>query len=82
MTKNFMNKNVFSVITNNSYWETFTRNLVLLKDKMGLKIKNFNIFEVHWKIQFLMGFSIWKHKHKMGYGYSTQQLNACSKSAL
>ena len=47
MTKNFMNKNVFSVITNNSYWETLTRNLVLLKDKMGLKIKNFNIFEVH-----------------------------------
>ena len=55
MTKNFTNKNVFSVITNNSYWETFTRNLVLLKDKMGLKIKNFNIFEVHWKIQFLRG---------------------------
>ena len=55
MTKNFTNKNVFSVITNNSDWETFTRNLVLLKDKMGLKIKNFNIFEVHWKIQFLRG---------------------------
>ena len=22
---------------------------------MGLKIKDFNIFEVHWKIQFLVG---------------------------
>ena len=36
----------FSVITKNSNWEISTKNLVL-KDKMGLRMKNFNIFRVH-----------------------------------
>ena len=34
-------------------WNFLIKNLVNLKDKMGLKMKIFNIFWVHWKIQFL-----------------------------
>ena len=39
----------FSVITKNSNWEILTKNLVtvLLKDKMGLAMKNFNNTGVH-----------------------------------
>ena len=33
----------FSVITKNQNWEILTKNLVILKDGMGLRIKNFNI---------------------------------------
>ena len=44
---------VFSVITKNSSLENWTKNLV--KDKMALRMKNFNILEVHWKIRFLRG---------------------------
>ena len=42
----------FSVITKYSNWDIFTKNLVTLKDKMGLRMRDFNIFGVHWKIQF------------------------------
>ena len=45
----------FSVITKNFNWEILTKDLVFLKDGMGLRIKNFNIMGVHWKIQFLEG---------------------------
>ena len=35
----------FSVVTKNSNWEILTKNLVtFLKDKMGLRMKNLNIF--------------------------------------
>ena len=39
----------FSVIIKNSNWEISTNNLVT-KDKMVLRMKNFNILGVHWKI--------------------------------
>ena len=39
-------------ITKNSNWEILTKNLVL-KDKMGWRIKNFNIFWVrNFKMEF------------------------------
>ena len=40
-------------MTKNSNWEDLTKNWILLKDKMGLRMKDFNIFGVHWKIWFL-----------------------------
>ena len=40
----------FSVVTKNLNWEILTKNL-LLKDGMGLRMKDFNVMEVHWKIQ-------------------------------
>ena len=43
----------FSVITKNLNWEILTKNLVTLKRWNGLRIKNFNIVGVHWKIWFL-----------------------------
>ena len=43
----------FSVITENLNWEIVTKNLVTFKDGMGLRIKNFNIMGVPWKIRFL-----------------------------
>ena len=42
----------FSVIKNNSNWETLTRIELFLKGKTGL---NFSILGVHWKIEFLEG---------------------------
>ena len=33
----------FSVMTKNLNWEILTKNLVLLKGGMGLRMKNFNI---------------------------------------
>ena len=46
----------FSVITKNSNWEILTKNLVtFLKEKMVLRVKNFDIFGVHLKIRFLGG---------------------------
>ena len=42
----------FSVIKNNSNWETLTRIELFLKGKTGLK---FSILGVHWKIGFLEG---------------------------
>ena len=44
----------FYVITKNSNCEILSKNLVtFLKDKIGLRMENYNIFGVHWKIQFL-----------------------------
>ena len=37
----------FSVITKNLNWEILTKNLVTFKDKMTLRMKDFNIFWVH-----------------------------------
>ena len=34
---------LISVITKNLNWEILTKNLVLLKDGMGLRMKNLNI---------------------------------------
>ena len=43
----------FSVLTKNLNWEILTKNLVTFKRWTGVKDKNFDIMEVHWKIQFL-----------------------------
>ena len=43
---------IFSVTTKNLNWEILNKNLVL-KEEMGLKMKNFNIVRVHRKIRFL-----------------------------
>ena len=53
-----------SIITKNSNWETLTRIYSLLKDGMGLKMENFNIMCVHWKIHFLGG-EWWLQKNSM-----------------
>ena len=37
----------FSVITKNSNWEILTKNLITFKNKMGLRMKKFNVFGVH-----------------------------------
>ena len=48
MSKKFINNFFFSVRTNNLNWETLTKNLVmLLKDGMGLRMKNFDIMGFH-----------------------------------
>ena len=49
MSKKFYKqKFFFSVRNNNLNWETLTKNLVmLLKDRMGLRMKNFDIMRVH-----------------------------------
>ena len=53
-----MTKKVFfSVITDSLNWKIFTNNLAILKDRMGLRMKNFNIIEVPRKIQTLSGAS-------------------------
>ena len=46
-------KMFFPVITKNWNRNFLIKNLVNLKDKLGLKMKNFNIFWVHWEMQFL-----------------------------
>ena len=56
MTKKVYKQNVF--LCRN--WQLTLRNFnyefkSLLKNKMGLKTKTFNIFGVHWKIRFLTG---------------------------
>ena len=57
MTKKVYNKQkFFSVITKNSNGEILTKNLLLLKDKMGWKgMKKFNFGGIHWKIWLLGG---------------------------
>ena len=51
MAKKFRKKLFFSVITkNNLKWEISTKNLVTLKDGLGLRMKNVNNMGVHWKI--------------------------------
>ena len=55
--KKFITKLFFSVITTkkNLKWEISTKNLVTLKDGIGLRMKNVNNMGVHWKIWFLGG---------------------------
>ena len=43
--KKSLNKQKFFLLCRNC--EYFTKNLVILKDEMGLRMKNFNIMEVH-----------------------------------
>ena len=44
----------FSIINKNSNWQILTKNLIIFKKiRWGWRIKNFNIFGVQWKIQFL-----------------------------
>ena len=45
-------KMLFSVITKNLNWETLTKNLDILKDGMGLRMKNFNIMGFTEKYSF------------------------------
>ena len=47
----------FSVITKNLNWEILSKNLVTLKNGIGLRMKYYNIMGVHWKIRFLGGVS-------------------------
>ena len=47
----------FSVITKNLIWEVLTKNFVTFKRWDGLRMKNFNIMGVRWKIRFLRGFT-------------------------
>ena len=44
--KNYKPK-YLSAITKNLNWQILTKNLLLLKDRMGLKMKNVNIMGVH-----------------------------------
>ena len=56
MTKEVYKQKCFCpVITENLNWEVLTRIQLLLKDDMALKMENFNIMQVQWKIQFLGG---------------------------
>ena len=56
MTKEVYKQKCFCpVITKNLNWEILTRIQLLLKDEIGLKMENFNIMRVHWKIQLLGG---------------------------
>ena len=43
--KKSLNKQKIFLLCRNC--EYFTKNLVILKDEMGLRMKNFNIMEVH-----------------------------------
>ena len=49
----------FSNIIKNLILEISIRIQLLLKDGMGLRMKNFNVMGVHWKIRFL-GPGAWK----------------------
>ena len=42
-----------SVVTKHFNWEISAKNLLDVKSWEGLRMKNFNIMGVHWKIQFL-----------------------------
>ena len=55
MTERVYEQKYFSVITTGSNWGIFTKNYVFLKDKMELRMKNFNILGFHWEIQLLEG---------------------------
>ena len=41
----------------------FSLSLILLKDKMVLRMKNFNIFEVNWKIWLLGRGGVTKNRY-------------------
>ena len=58
----------FSVITKNLNREILTNNLVAFKRWYGVRIKNFNIIGVHWKIRFL-GDGVTKNLHIYIYIY-------------
>ena len=62
MTKKVYKQKCFlSVITKNLNWE------ILTKNKMGLRMKNFNIFGVIWRIRFLReGGRVTKNQYKEG----------------
>ena len=47
-------------------WEIPTKNLVTFERWMGLRIKNFKIMGVHWKIQFLRGGGVHEKPIYMG----------------
>ena len=55
MTKKVYKQKYFSVITENSNGAILLRILLLLKNKMVLRMKNFNILGVNWKIRLLGG---------------------------
>ena len=63
--KSLETKLFFSVIIKNSSWEILTKNLVTLKDKMGLRMKNFNILGVRRKIPVLEG-ELMKNQYGQG----------------
>ena len=46
MTKKVYKPKYFSFISKNSDWQILTKNLVL-KDKMGLRMKNFDILGIY-----------------------------------
>ena len=50
----------FSDLTKNLNWEISTKDLVLLKNEMCLRMKNIKIVGVYLKIKFLGGMSSWK----------------------
>ena len=55
-----------SIINKNSNWKILSKNLVTLEDKMGWRMKNFNILGVHRKIQFLGGGGCHKKQYTGG----------------
>ena len=55
MTKKVYIQEFYPVITKNWNWEILTKNWLFSKDKMGWRIKNFNILGVHGKIQVFEG---------------------------
>ena len=61
MARKVYKQKYFSLITKNSNWENLTKNLVTFKTKMVLRMKNFNILGVLWKI-WLLG---WGHEKQI-----------------
>ena len=55
MAKKVYKQERFAVMTKKSNCGFLTKNLVTFKNKMGWRIKNFNIFRVHRKIRVLGG---------------------------
>ena len=51
--KSLETKMFLYVITKNLNWEVLTKNLVTFKRWNGMRMKNFSIMGVHWKIWFL-----------------------------
>ena len=55
MTKKFISKNIFPCQLRIQTGKFYLTIWLLLKDKMALKMKNFNILGVHWKSWLLEG---------------------------
>ena len=53
----FKSQMFFSDLTKNLNWEILTKDLVLLKNEMCLRMKNIKIVGVYLKIKFLGGMS-------------------------